>query len=1136
MSTLQQLFAKSALAGTMVLAAIFGTSVGLRADQNVGIGTSAPDTSAVLDITSANKGLLVPRLTTLQRDAIVLPAKSLMIFNTTSNRYEYNSGTPTAPIWTAFNATDGWNLVGNGGTNPSLNFLGTTDAQPLSLRTSNAERLRILANGNVGIGTATAGSRLHVAGGNMMLDTATAGTAGQFMFMNPARTASTSIRAGAQNANISYTLPTAAPAAGQLLASDATGNMSWTTVNGLPNGGTNINSTLVWNGTSWVTNPNITFNGSTINIGGPTIQGDWRIYDGNGQYVSVKIGDFLTNKTYLMQEVPDSAFFVMTKGDQIIGGNKSFTNNVNILGGSELRWYEPTANGNNFVAFKAPALAQDNIYTLPNTVGTNGQVLTTDGTGTMNWTTVNGLPNGGTNINSTLVWNGTSWVTNPNITLNGGTINIGGPTTQGDWRIYDGNGQYVSVKIGDFLTNKTYLMQEVPDSAFFVMTKGDQIIGGNKSFTNNVSITNGSELRWYEPTANGNNFISFKAPVLAQDYNFILPNSFGTTGQVLTSDGAGNLSWTTPSSGVTGTGSTGQFTVWSGTNTITGISGLNYNTTNNFLGIGVTNPSSRLDIGNGNISITNNNNTAGEMRWYEPSGAGNNYTAFRAQSQSTNINYTLPATSGTAGQFLSITNGDTLQWVSSSSFNWSLTGNSGTSPNAPNNNFLGTADNQPLAIRTNNTERMRVKADGKISMGVNNTSATSNAFGQVQVNDNSTTNNYSAFAAIATGSVTSANGIGFAMQASKQVASVASNATNVGGYFIANSAPFNYGVVVGNGGDVYLGQVDSLTPTHLRNSILANGNPNRTYIHSLNLSGELVAGSQGGTFGPGTAGQVLISQGTSAAPQWVNPGTVFGGSQWTLDGNAVTTERTFGTSNNNALPIITNNVERARITADGRVGINTNSPATSAQLEINSTTRGALLPRMTAAQRDAITTPAEGLIIYVTTATEEGFWYYDGAAWLPISSTVSANSSVVTRRKTADESVASSATVQDDDHLFLALAANQVWEVEGMVDFTSASATPGAQFGFSVPAGASFKMTYHSNDGAASAFTSGVNDGSGNSSVQVAAAGASVVHVKGIVVMGGTAGDFRLRWAQNSANASATTARTNSYLKFTRIQ
>jgi hypothetical protein len=57
--------------------------------QSVGIGTSTPDPSARLDVSDTQRGILIPRLTTEERDAITNPAHSLLIYNTDCNEYQY---------------------------------------------------------------------------------------------------------------------------------------------------------------------------------------------------------------------------------------------------------------------------------------------------------------------------------------------------------------------------------------------------------------------------------------------------------------------------------------------------------------------------------------------------------------------------------------------------------------------------------------------------------------------------------------------------------------------------------------------------------------------------------------------------------------------------------------------------------------------------------------------------------------------------------------------------------------------------------------------------------------------------------------------------------------------------------------
>lgn len=62
-----------------------------------------------------------------------------------------------------------------------------------------------------------------------------------------------------------------------------------------------------------------------------------------------------------------------------------------------------------------------------------------------------------------------------------------------------------------------------------------------------------------------------------------------------------------------------------------------------------------------------------------------------------------------------------------------------------------------------------------------------------------------------------------------------------------------------------------------------------------------------------------------------------------------------------------------------QVGIGTGSPQASAQLDVSSTTKGFLPPRMTTTQRNAISSPAAGLTIYNTTINS--FEVYNGTAW-----------------------------------------------------------------------------------------------------------------------------------------------------------
>jgi hypothetical protein len=81
---------------------------------------------------------------------------------------------------------------------------------------------------------------------------------------------------------------------------------------------------------------------------------------------------------------------------------------------------------------------------------------------------------------------------------------------------------------------------------------------------------------------------------------------------------------------------------------------------------------------------------------------------------------------------------------------------------------------------------------------------------------------------------------------------------------------------------------------------------------------------------------------------------------------------------------VVNTTTRLHISNTGNVGIGTTSPSASALLDVTSTTAGFLPPRMTTAQRDAISSPAAGLMVYNTSTNKLNF--YNGTAWEAVTS------------------------------------------------------------------------------------------------------------------------------------------------------
>jgi hypothetical protein len=116
----------------MLIKMLFFFSVSL-AQQGVAITNdgSSPAPSAILDIKSNNKGILIPRLTGSQRSSIVSPAMGLLVYQTdASPGFYYFNGSAWMSLATGQGAGNGWSLTGNAGMDSTVNFIGTTDQKP----------------------------------------------------------------------------------------------------------------------------------------------------------------------------------------------------------------------------------------------------------------------------------------------------------------------------------------------------------------------------------------------------------------------------------------------------------------------------------------------------------------------------------------------------------------------------------------------------------------------------------------------------------------------------------------------------------------------------------------------------------------------------------------------------------------------------------------------------------------------------------------------------------------------------------------------------------------------------------------------------------------------------------------------
>lgn len=163
----------------------------------------------------------------------------------------------------------------------------------------------------------------------------------------------------------------------------------------------------------------------------------------------------------------------------------------------------------------------------------------------------------------------------------------------------------------------------------------------------------------------------------------------------------------------------------------------------------------------------------------------------------------------------------------------------------------------------------------------------------------------------------------------------------------------------------------------------------------------------------------------------------------------------------------------------------------------------------------------------------------DGVKWSTPSASNDPRLAII--RKTADETVNNSSTLQNDDQLLLPVLANEVWRVEASLLLSATTTAADFKFGFTVPTGAT--LYWGAGSGFDAASWSGQDASStvlpaltsGSTLLQGGLNGIKVLSLRAIYIGAANTGNVRLQWAQNTATASDSKILANSCLIATKL-
>ena len=592
--------------------------------------------------------------------------------------------------WASVGAGSGWGLTGNASTSAGTNFIGTSDNQALEIHIFNND-------------AANSGSKRVVR-------------------YEPNATSANIIGGYQSNsAGSGHVGATIGGGGSSALGSNGTSGNFATVAGGSHNVSGDDFATVSGGSNNFATSAYSTISGGSQN-------------DISGLYSAIPGGNHLTlngSGSFGFLGNMGSTNAMSVNSDQVaVFGNVDvwIANNDNV--NHQLRFYSSNSTssgpfppaGLHFAALKAaPSMSADAIFTLPASVGSANQVLSTDGSGVLSWSNSSGLTNFVEALSTTA----------PNATVP--TVSLSATNAETDV-----DAAFIPKGAGALLT-------ETPDNTAAGGNKrGAYATDLQRSRTSNSQVASapyGTVSGGLNNTASRNSTFDFGASTVGGGANNHANGNYSTiagghnniadmanSGQSSVGGGENNHAegdynaiaggWNNTTIGLYSAILGGKNNVVDGDGSaIIGGTGLTFGfaaqTDFGFLGdnLGENHNASisaanTAFLGNVDLWLGDNDGTARQLRFYGPNStngnfppAGLHYTSFVAGSGMTaDLTYTLPIVAPTAGQMLSSDASGVLSWATAGASGWGLTGNSGTSAGT---NFIGTTDDQPFEIHVN---------------------------------------------------------------------------------------------------------------------------------------------------------------------------------------------------------------------------------------------------------------------------------------------------------------------------------------------------------------------------------------------------------------------------------------------------